>query len=158
MEWENRFSGLAEEFYPGSSKKISRQKSAEAEERETSLDWASTPRVYVVDGREYEFFSIGDLAAALDKRPGTIRLWERQGYIPEGLRSPSVHEGKRQRIYTRPQIEGIVRIAAEEGILDKARPRIDQTNFRTRVLDLFLELAKKPLSGAVEISSGKESE
>lgn len=158
MGWEEQFSELAEDYYPGSSKKISRPQAESAESApEASNDWSSNPRTYVVDGNEYEFFSIGDLAAALDRRPGTIRLWERQGYIPEGIRSPSVHEGKRQRIYTRPQIEGIVRIAAEVGILGEARPRIEKTRFRELVLDLFLDLAKKPLSGAVQISTEKSA-
>ncbi|MFD4858454.1 hypothetical protein [Streptomyces atratus] len=158
MGWEDQFSELADEYYPGSSKKISRTRPELVEpSAETGVDWSSNPRTYVVDGHEYEFFSIGDLAAALNRRPGTIRLWERQGYIPEGLRSPSAHQEKRQRIYTRPQIEGIIRIAAEVGILGEARPRIEKTRFRELVLDLFLDLAKKPLSGAVRISTEKSA-
>ncbi|MFJ1700374.1 hypothetical protein ACIOHC_35885 [Streptomyces sp. NPDC088252] len=159
MGWEDSFSELAEEYYPGSSKKIARSSSGPPDAAiAPTNDWAANPRTYVVDGNEYEFFSIGDLAAALDRRPGTIRLWERQGYIPEGIRSPSAHAEKRQRIYTRPQIEGIIRIAAEVGILGEARPRIEKTRFRELVLDLFLELAKKPLSGAVQISTEKRTE
>lgn len=159
MTWEDRFSALAEDYYPGSSKKIAKPLRAVPDTAELPVnnDWSASPRTYVVNGVEYEFFSIGDLAAALDRRPGTIRLWERQGFIPEGLRSPSTHEGKRQRIYTRPQIEGIVRIAAEEGILGEARPRIDKTAFKERVLDLFLELARKPLSGAIPLTQGENA-
>ncbi|MFH9606838.1 MerR family transcriptional regulator [Streptomyces sp. NPDC017448] len=148
MDWERNFSTLAEEYYPGSSKKIGRPRS-EPPLRTPENDWSSSPRIYSVDGVDYEFFSIGDLAAALNRRPGTIRLWERQGHIPRGMRSPSSHTDKRQRIYTRPQVEGIRRIAEETGILHEARPRIEQTNFRSLVLDLFLALARQPLNGAV---------
>ena len=116
------------------------------------VDWHVKPRVYEVDGISYEFFSIGDLAAALGKATVTIRYWEYQGFIPKPtLRAPSAHVSKRHRLYTRPQIEGIVRIAAEEGILEEARPRIEKTRFQEKVLDLFLALAKDPLSGATPV-------
>lgn len=102
-----------------------------------------------MDGVDYEFFSIGDLATALNRRPVTIRYWESAGYIPvTDLRSPSTYPSKRHRIYSRAQIEGIILIARHERILDEARPRIGETQFQQKVLDLFVELAKLPLYGA----------
>lgn len=147
MEWENRFSDLPE-YYPGSSKRI--QRDAEEPQSEPAA-WDATPRTYEFGGVHYEFYSIGDLAAALQKRPVTIRLWESRGYIPKPLRAPAKIQDMRQRIYSRAQIDGIVRIAAEEGILHVAKPKIEQTRFRERVLDLFLELAQKPANGADKV-------
>ncbi|MFE9834058.1 hypothetical protein ACFYP4_02745 [Streptomyces sp. NPDC005551] len=148
MSWEQSFQELAD-YYPGSSKRI---EAAAPKPKATAPEphWSDHPRVYSVDGKDYEFFTVRDLAAALQKAPVTIRLWESQGYLPMPLRGPSEHPSKRHRIYTRPQIEGIVRIAHEVGIFGQARPRVSETDFREKVLDLFLELARtRPLSGAV---------
>lgn len=147
MKWENRFNDLPD-YYPGSSKKIPRVGPCVASTPAEDAAWDADPRTYEFRGVEYEFFSIGDLARALQKSPVTIRLWESRGFIPTPLRAPSEFPDKRQRIYSRAQVEGIVRIAAEEGILHGARPKIGQTKFQERVLDLFLELAKRPANGA----------
>ncbi|MFI0265668.1 MerR family transcriptional regulator [Streptomyces luteogriseus] len=156
MSWEKDFSELAEEYFPGSSQKIPRRQPSElALVRSAPKEpesWDANPRKYEINGQLYEFFTIGHLAAALGKATVTIRLWEQQGFIPNPDRSPSAHADKRHRIYSRAQIEGIVRIAGEEGILYAARPRIRNTRFADRVLDLFIELAKSdPQNGAVPL-------
>lgn len=150
MTWESQFG--SGDFYPGSSKRIEAPAVAEPAD-DDSASWDSSPRIYTVDGADYEFFSIGDLAAALNRKPVTIRRWEALGYIPvTNLRSPSEHVSKRHRIYTRPLVEGIVRIANEERILHEARPRIEATQFRDKVLKLFVKLSTAPLYGAVRLS------
>lgn len=148
--WEDDFSDIAEEYFPGSSRKITAS-STKTPAKEETHTWDASPRKYAWNETIYEFFSVGHLAMALQKSAVTIRLWESQGYIPQTQRAPSEHPSKRQRIYSRAQIEGIVRIAAEEGILGEARPRLDRTRFKERVLDLFIELAHKPLNGAVPL-------
>ena len=152
--WERDFSALADEYFPGSSQKISKDSAARQQpvKQEAESDfWADSPRKYMFDGREWYFYSIGDLARALQKSPVTIRLWESQGYIPMPRRADAVDPDKEQRIYSRAQIEGIVRIAEEEGILGVARPRISQTQFAKRVAELFLLLSRLPCDGAVPV-------
>lgn len=151
MTWEDDFADLGE-FYPGSSHRIPKPEPPE-EKPSASQEWDSSPRIYTVAGVDYEFFSIGDLAVALHKKSVTIRMWESAGYLPVAadLRGPSLHVGKRHRIYTRPLIEGVVRIAAEEGILGKSRPRIKSTQFKEKLIKLFAELGKLPLYGAVPL-------
>lgn len=151
MNWENQFSELGE-FYPGSSKRIPKPDNPIPQTPRESSGWDEKPRKGIRNGVQYEFFSIRHLAAALGKQPVTMRAWESQGLIPyPGQRSESVYPTKRHRLYTRPQIEGIVRIADEEGILHELRPRIKKTNFKSRVLDLFIELAQLPENGAVPL-------
>lgn len=149
MSWETVLVDL-DDYYPGSRKK---RQVPEVEESskpaDTKPEW-DKPKYYTVGRGEYEFFTIGSLAAALDKKAVTIRLWESLGYIPvPGMWTPSDYERGKHRLYTRPQIEGIVRIAQEEGILGQLRPRIGETRFQERVLDLFISLAKLPVNGAV---------
>lgn len=150
MSWETSFEGLSD-YYPGSSQKRTPEPSGPTRPPEPETSWSDSPRIYSFDGVDYEFFSIGDLALALGKSAVTIRAWESRGYIPTSLRGPSEHPSKRHRIYTRPQVEGLVRIAEEEGILGEARPRIEKTRFQERALDLFLELATQHLSGATSL-------
>lgn len=140
-------------FYPGSRQRIDPDlvnKTDHEIPAEVHLKphW-DKPRWYAFEGTDYEFFSVGDLAAALNRAPVTIRYWEAEGYLPMTLRAPSSDAQKRQRLYSRPQIEGILTIAREEGILTQRRPRIPETRFTERVMDLFIELAKLSLYGAV---------
>lgn len=151
MSWVDEFADLGSpaDYYPGSSKKITRDPRTPPPEKSDRSSWLAGRRKGEVDGIEYEFFAIGDLAAALNRKPVTIRLWESQGLIPLPRRSESLYPNKRHRLYTRPQVEGIARIAEEEGILHEARPRIKNTKFAERVLDLFKELKKQPVNGAI---------
>jgi len=100
--------------------------------------WDSRPYIKVVDGYPREFFTIGHLANALMRSSMTIRGWEAQGIFPK----PSFIVGGadrhgRRRLYTRKQIEGVARIAHEEGILDNRRRFIKQTRFSERCFELF---------------------
>lgn len=148
MSWDKDFAALGD-YYPGSSKRRENPQ-AEKPPDPPGILWDASPRIYTIDGVSYEFFSIGDLATALNRKPVTIRLWEHDGIIPViNLRSPSEHVSKRHRIYTRPIIEGLIRIAEDEKILHVARPRIKDTQFREKTLELFIELSRKPLYGAV---------
>jgi len=95
-------------------------------------DWDARP--VKVEGDEREFFTIGALAKALGLPTNTVRGWEERDLLPEPFRSPEDD----WRLYTRAQVEGIVRIAKEEGVLD-GRP-ISTTDFARRVIALFREL------------------
>ena len=139
---------LAEEYYPGSKRKIDR--TDETEKSKADPDgWDAKPRTYKKNGVDTEFFTVGHLAAAMNRKPLTIRQWERKGIIPKSTyqragRDASPHG--RRRLYTRAQIEGMIKIAAEEGLLTNDRREIASTNFKTRVLELFRQLAAEDVA------------
>src|SRR5690348_4515453 len=101
----------------------------------------------MVGSRELEFFTIGDLARALNRKPVTIRKWEAEGVIPKAVYiKPSEIKDKRgiRRLYYREQVEGLVGIAREEGVLEPNAngkwKSIEETDFRQRAYDLFVAL------------------
>lgn len=133
-------------FYPGSSRPIIRHPNRQTEERprrhQYAIDdsWDEKPRKYVVNGVETEFFTVGQLARALGREAVTIRKWEREGTIPVAIFQVPGKEGDtrgRRRLYTRAQVEGLVRIAHEEGVLHERRRSFAATEFKARVLELF---------------------
>ncbi len=94
-----------------------------------------------VRGKTVRFYTIGTLAAALERKPPTIRKWERLGYIPLAeWHTPGRTLHGQKRLYTRPEIEGMVRIADEEGLLGAFNRNVSATNFPARVRKLFKEL------------------
>lgn len=102
--------------------------------------WAN-PIELTVRGRLVHFYTVGTLAAALDRKPPAIRKWERLGYIPYSTwRTPGRTEHGQKRLYTREEIEGIVKIAREEGLIGDANRNVSATNFPERVRKLFKEL------------------
>ena len=72
--------------------------------------------MYVVRGEEMAFYTIGELAKALNRKPVTIRQWEARGYIPtptfrtpppEGTQVPG-KTAKGRRLYSRKQVELLI--------------------------------------------------
>ena len=127
------------EFYPGSKERRSQQRQPAPEP--SPFDGV-TPKVYTVNGTEIEFFTIGQLAAALDRKPNTLRKWENTGVIPKATfqaPNPRGLDTARRRLYTRAQAEGVVRIFHEE--MDNGLPKLlSSTRFTERVFALFKEL------------------
>lgn len=69
-------------------------------------------KVYVVDGKELELFTIGELCDRLDRERQTIRKWERDGIIP-----PAQYRSKSgRRLYTKQQIDAIVSVVEKYNI------------------------------------------
>ncbi|MFI9271845.1 hypothetical protein ACIGXM_14160 [Kitasatospora sp. NPDC052896] len=100
--------------------------------------WDEDPIYKRQGGQLREFFGIGHLAAALQRSPKTIYKWERAGLFPAAtfiFNGASKH-GQR-RLYTRIQIEGVIRFAQEEGILGGNRRYIGSTLFPTKCAELF---------------------
>jgi hypothetical protein len=105
-----------------------------------------TGRVFTIQGVETELFSITDLASALNRKPVTIRKWEAEGHIPKATFSkPGANRDVRgrRRLYSRPQVEALVRIAGEEKILHDLHKRISSTQFKVKAFDAFRQLAGK---------------
>lgn len=117
--------------------------------------WDNRPYSKLIGGQPTELFSIGALALALDRSLVTIRLWTRTGRLPQSTyRLPTRYidivnpdgtrdrrEQKGRRLYTRAQIEAVVRIASEHGFLHS--PRVDWSehqSFGLEVADAWQQL------------------
>lgn len=104
-------------FYPGSKRKRGLTPAPEPlpEIEEYEITGGKT---YLVGGQPVELFKIGTVAAALNRRPVTIRKWEVHGVLPRSpYKMPGIDDRGSRRLYTRKHIEDLRRIAAEEGIL-----------------------------------------
>ena len=144
---DERFSDMADSDYPGRRKpamrQIKRRKAAPA----ALPTWDEGPVFYKIGGEEREFFTIRHLAAALDYSQQSIRAWENSGLLAKSpYRSPKPknptiggRNTKGKRLWTRAQIEGILRIAAEEGVIVNKQP--PTRAFARKVGALFKELA-----------------
>ena len=153
--WDQEFAELKDtamtEYYPGSKHPIIRHPNRVPDARTKATlavhdDWDETPRVYRVNGKDMEFFTTGQLARALGREPVTIRKWEREGTIPLAtFQVPGKNDDPRgrRRLYSREQVEGIVQIAAEEGMFTHRRKPLGQTQFKERVLELFKKTSQE---------------
>lgn len=139
-DWLSSFDSLD---YPGRRKPANR---TEKKQETASEDWYAKPLKFMVNGEMREFFTIGHLAKATGYSVQSIRAWENTHLLPKSrYRTPSPkmsrspeHIVKGRRLWTREQIEGILRIAKEEGvILNKKAPT---PRFAQRVQELFNEL------------------
>jgi hypothetical protein len=78
-------------------------------------------------GEPGDLHPLGELARALKRKPGTLRMWERRGTLP-----PAAHHapgngqrrvgfgpgaGGMRRMYTTAEIMAAVQVAADEGLL-----------------------------------------
>ena len=130
----SRFDNIFDaEFYPGSKQ---RRAAVNRAEPEPSPFDGVTPKTFTVDGTVMEFFTIGQLAAALDRKPVTLRKWESAGILPAATfqaPNPKHDHRARRRLYSRAQAEGIVQIAREEGLIDDEPKRVGSTRFSERV-------------------------
>lgn len=137
-----------QDVYPGSAKKIVRHPNRAAGQapkpmpKKRNLLEGLKPRNYTINGVETEFFTVGDLGRALGGRKSvTMRKWEIEGILPPTtFRAPSLDDRAKHRLYTREQVEGIILIAEEEGVLTAYKNRIKDTNFSARVHALFERL------------------
>jgi hypothetical protein len=135
-DWIKKFDGLD---YPGRRKPVNRVTPPAHTE---ATDWADKPLKYMVNGVEQEFFTIGHLARAIGYSVQSIRAWENTRLLPKSrYRTPTprranqpVHITKGRRLWTREQIEGIVRIASEEGVILNKKPPTQRFAFRVQAL------------------------
>jgi len=131
--------------YPGSDREIGERRVVEP------ADWGR-PKTFNINGTPTEFYSVGQLAAALRRSSVTIRKWERLGYLPIAqFRTPGQVRQKARRLYSRAQLETIVAIAADEGLLEGTidaqgilHPKvgITETKFTERVAEALRRLGE----------------
>jgi hypothetical protein len=133
------------EMYPGSKKKKKDYENAPSViTDDNELDFG-VPKTYMVGGKNVELYNLGALAAALNRRPVTVRKMEQEGIIPRApLILPSHDERGQRRLYTKAHIDGLRLIAHEEGVLQPnvngKWKSLESTQFRERALKLFKEL------------------
>lgn len=113
------------EYIPGSKKKRVNNPSRAIAKKESN-GWDANPIIKTLGGSEVEVFTIGALAAALEKQIVTVRLWERKGYIPRApyrLRSKTLNGKKTggNRVYTRALIESAIEEFDRRGLIGSAR-------------------------------------
>lgn len=114
-------------------------------EEDARYRWDLRPYILAVDGHPREFFTIGHLAGGLMRSAMTIRTWESQGLFPKPTYTVNGKDPRaRRRLYTRLQVEGVIRIAEEEGILDSRRRYLTQTRFPERCHELFRTCRELP--------------
>lgn len=129
--------------YPGSKQLRRAVATPAAPERPDTEAWDAKPVIKTVRGQQVELFTVGQLGMALGRAAVTMRLWERNGVLPGArMRLPNKNGigTYGRRYYTRPQVEGIARIASEEGLL-KPQARLTP-EFTKRVVALFRDLEK----------------
>lgn len=85
-------------------------------------------------------FLIGELADSLQKSAWTVRRWHRLGVLPPTPLLYPVRGGSPRRLYTQEMIDGIAKIAAEEGLIGKRPGRLADSEFRARCHELFWTL------------------
>jgi hypothetical protein len=122
-------------FYPGSKKK--RQSNPKKETaKEVYGGWDSKPyKKTLPNGKDIEMFTVGALAAALGRPFVSVRVWNKEGYLPPApYRLPTkqnkngeLHKGR--RLYSRAMIEAAVALFEARGLLESRR--IDWVEHRT---------------------------
>lgn len=139
-----------DDFYPGSKRRKSDEQKklrerVEKAQKPKNTDWDAHPlrRTVRIHNKpvSMDFFTIGALAKALGKKPVTIRSWISKGWLPKARYRGPAAMGTRgnagKRLWSRTQIEAIVRIATEENLLGEWTPDIGGSKFPQRVREYF---------------------
>lgn len=143
---------FAELERPGRRPLLSEMRQAQTNDGDESEDgerrWDSKPIKLTRKGVLTDFFTVGDLALALGRRPVTIRSWEDKGWLPRTqlqTRPPERTEalGRKpvgRRLYTRHMVEVVVRAAKVSGVMNyntvkKNQALPDWPRFTNLVLD-----------------------
>lgn len=109
-------------FYPGSNTPLPTGPVEPKTPPKKEVTWDARPTTKIIKGNPVEFFTIGALALALNKSVVTIRQWISKGYIPQAVyRLPDRGNIKGRRLYTREQIQVVLALAEEQGILSGRR-------------------------------------
>ncbi|MEU1552119.1 hypothetical protein ABZ517_05280 [Streptomyces scabiei] len=126
------------DVYPGTSRPIGVPHPAQTPIAGEMARWDEGPVYKRIDGYYREFFAISHLANALGRSTKTLYKWETTGLFPSAT---WIYNGEskngRRRLYTRRQIEGVIAIAYEEGVLSGTKRFISHTQFPDRCTELF---------------------
>jgi hypothetical protein len=116
-----------DKYYPG-SKRERKPVAVKKPEIEMDTNWDSKPiNKTLPNGRDLEMFTIGALAAAVGRPVVSIRVWIKEGYLPQSPyrlptkkdRNGKDHAGR--RLYSRAMVESLVEILGKAGLLQLKR-------------------------------------
>lgn len=135
---------FTDEYYPGSKMK----REVKHVEPDPEVDDWPQGRILTISGVEVECFTTGQLGQLLGGRKAvTMRAWEANGILPKSgyfLPGKGGDVRGRRRYYTRAQVEGVLDIARDEGVLyPSTKISVSKTRFTQRVQDLFVELRQR---------------
>ncbi|MFE2539076.1 hypothetical protein [Actinacidiphila glaucinigra] len=126
------------DVYPGTARPIGVPHPALQPAGADVARWDEDPVFKKISGFYREFFAISHLCAAINRSPKTLYKWETSNLFPLAT---WIYNGEsrngRRRLYTRRQIEGVVVIAYEEGVLSGTKRFISHTQFPARCFELF---------------------
>lgn len=106
-------------------------------------EWDTKPIIKHIKGKPIEFFTIGNLAAALGRRPVTVRSWEMKGWLPKSPYRTKMPKGAQvpgketqgRRLYTRAQVQTVIDAARANKVLANNARDADWLKFRKTVLN-----------------------
>jgi hypothetical protein len=93
--------------------------------------WDARPQHLHFQGRNITFYTRGALATALNRKLVTIRTWESKGILCRSR----LKNTRGQYIYTREQIEDLVKLAEQEGVINP--------DYRHQFSDRFIREARR---------------
>lgn len=127
------------DVYPGTHRPLGVAHPTQGYQGGEESRWDDDPVYKKILGYFREFFAISHLAKALGRAPKTIYKWEANRLFPGATWIyNSTSKNGRRRLYTRRQIEGVILIAYEEGVLSGSQRFISQTQFPARCHELFV--------------------
>jgi hypothetical protein len=138
----------ASQDYPGRRKPVNRPDKSKVEE-DVTPPWDDRPLHLVHKGQVREWFTIRHLAKALGRKEVTIRSWEKKGRMPQTPfrtappRNSNLATAVGRRLWTREQIEGVVKIAEEEGVIVNMKQSPPTQRFALRVAHLYADIKAK---------------
>jgi len=126
------------DVYPGTARPLGVPHPAQTPSVGEMVRWDDDPVYKKISGYYREFFAISHLANALGRSTKTLYKWETLGLFPGAtwIYNSESRNGRR-RLYTRRQIEGVIGIAYEEGVLSGTNRFLSHTQFPDRCKELF---------------------
>lgn len=125
-------------YYPGSRER--RQTVPASRPLAVEEDLLGKPTVMTLFGVRMDFFTIGQVARAINRQAVTLRAWEHKGILPpSGYQTYGKDPRGDRRWYSRAQAEGIIRLAKECGVMDTGSKR-PLHEFKAKVWALFNQL------------------
>lgn len=119
-----------EKDYPGGTPPRNREDSPIPTTPLDEVIAAAKVRRYRVNGELREFYTIGELARLLNRKPVTIRMWERRGWIPHANYRTPPPKGDSQipgvapkgnRLYSPTQVRFLIMAVEEYSLNDQGK-------------------------------------
>jgi hypothetical protein len=101
---------------------------------------------YTIRGEKKAFYTVGEVAKALNRKPGTIRMWEFRGFIPTPSFRTAPPEGeqipgksvKGRRLYSKKQVELLIYAVEYFGLYDPRGTDADWVGFKKYIQENWL--------------------